>query len=998
MTKLGDAMAARLTIRLRFAIILIWIASALSAFSQTRHIVLLYDERIDLPGLASLNAGLTRALISGSPDHIEIYREEMDLSRFDSEGYRDLLRDEFRARYAAKKIDVVVAVMAPAVDFLLSHRDEIFPGTPMVFCGLDRKQLGDRSLPADVTGVLVTREFSPTLNLVARLHPDTERIVVVAGTSEFDARLLAQAREEFKPFEKRFAFTYLTNFPLPELLLRLSQLPPKTVVLYTTMFRDGAGQPYVPHDAAERISAAANAPVYGFLDQYVGHGIVGGRVYGLGLHGEEAAGLVLKILSGRKPQQLSPIEPADTVTMFDARQLQRWKINEHRLPAGSTVLFREPTVWDRYRIWIIGGVSICILQALLITGLLLNLFRRRRAEFSLTESERRFETMADAAPIMIWMTGEDKLCTFVNKAWLAFTGRRMEQELGNGWSEGVHRDDFENAIKTYVAAFDARRPFTMRYRIRRHDGEYRFITDSGGPRFGPHGRFRGYVGACVDVTDLLEKQKALSEFEERVALATEAAHLGVWERDLANNNFWISDKARELFQFDPSEPVTYTQFRERTHPEDLISSDLARNRAIETKSGYELEYRVLLPGGTVRWIAGRARCILDENGNVARLLGVLMDVTERKQAQDLFQLATEASTSGTLLVDGQGHILLVNAQTEKLFNYWRDELIGKPVEMLVPKGFAEYLAHREKFVAAPEPQMMGAEKQLFGRRKDGSEFPVEIGLNSIKTPRGILILASVIDITARQLAEEQERMTREEINRLSRISLLGEMTASIAHELNQPLSGITSNANAGQRFIDRGDADIGMLREILVDIAADGRRASDVINNIRNTIKKGAAVRKWVKINDIVMDVAHMMRPDTTACSCHVQLSLAKGLPVVEGDPVQLHQVLINLVTNAFEAMRHTPPSRRTLEIATERNGSSSIHVSVRDHGMGISDEVHEHLFDQFFTTKEDGLGMGLAIVHSIIEAHGGRIEAENVNGGGACFHFTLPVTKKISK
>ncbi len=119
---------------------------------------------------------------------------------------------------------------------------------------------------------------------------------------------------------------------------------------------------------------------------------------------------------------------------------------------------------------------------------------------------------------------------------------------------------------------------------------------------------------------------------------------------------------------------------------------------------------------------------------------------------------------------------------------------------------------------------------------------------------------------------------------------------------------------------------------------------------------------------------------------------------MVEGDPVQLHQVLINLVTNAFEAMRHTPPSRRTLEIATERNGSSSIHVSVRDHGMGISDEVHEHLFDQFFTTKEDGLGMGLAIVHSIIEAHGGRIEAENVNGDGACFHFTLPVTKKISK
>ena len=162
---------------------------------------------LELPGLAMLDAGFTRTLTSGSPDRVEIYREAMDLSRFDSEAYRNLLRDQLRAKYAGKKIDVVVAVMAPALDFLLNHRDEIFPGTPIVFCGIDRKQLGDRSLPADVTGVLLKREFSPTLELVFRLHPDTERIVVVAGTSEFDTRLLAQAREEFKPFENRFAFT-----------------------------------------------------------------------------------------------------------------------------------------------------------------------------------------------------------------------------------------------------------------------------------------------------------------------------------------------------------------------------------------------------------------------------------------------------------------------------------------------------------------------------------------------------------------------------------------------------------------------------------------------------------------------------------------------------------------------------------------------------------------------------------------------------------------------
>ena len=532
----------------------------------------------------------------------------------------------------------------------------------------------------------------------------------------------------------------------------------------------------------------------------------------------------------------------------------------------------------------------------------------------------------------------------------------------------------------------------MKYRLRCHDGEYRFITDSGVPRFGKNGNFLGYVGACVDVTDLLKQQKALHKSEERIALAAEVARLGVWELNTVTNELWISDKGRELFQFPLEGPVTYTELQDRAHPEDRAMRHAAFERSIKTLAGYQIEYRALLPDGSVRWINGRASWLSDEKGNLTRLLGVFMDVTERKEAQELFQVATEATTSGILLIDGQGRILLVNAQTEKLFHYWRDELIGTAVETLLPEGFAEHFF--EKFVAAPQKQIIDEGKQLFGRRNDGSKFPVEIGLNPIQTPHGILILVSVVDITARKLAEEQERKTREQINRLSRISLVGETTASIAHELNQPLSGITNNAHAGQRFIDRGDADIGRLREILVDIAADGHRASEMIKNIRNSIKKGAAIRRRIHINDVVTDVVHMLQPDTFARSCHVQLSLAKGLPVVEGDPVQLHQVLINLVVNACDAMRNTPASRRNVEIATERNGCDNIRVSVRDHGPGISDEVREHLFEQFFTTKEDGLGMGLAIVRSIIEVHRGEIDSENVKGGGARFHFTLPAAK----
>ena len=177
----------------------------------------------------------------------------------------------------------------------------------------------------------------------------------------------------------------------------------------------------------------------------------------------------------------------------------------------------------------------------------------KRSQQSLGESEGRFQTMADAAPVLIWVSGEDKLPTYFNKAWLEFTGRSMEQELGNGWKEGVHPDDLAKISQTYGPAVDAREPFVMQYRLKNSDGEYRWITDQGVPRHGPSGNFRGYVGACVDITDLLQKEQELHEIEERVALAAEAAHLGVWELDTVTNELWISDKVRELFQFDGEE-------------------------------------------------------------------------------------------------------------------------------------------------------------------------------------------------------------------------------------------------------------------------------------------------------------------------------------------------------------------------------------------------------------------------------------------------------------
>src|SRR6266481_6283042 len=193
---------------------------------------------------------------------------------------------------------------------------------------------------------------------------------------------------------------------------------------------------------------------------------------------------------------------------------------------------------------------------------------RLTGQTELRESESRFRNIADAAPVLIWVAGVDKLCTFFNKTWLDFTGRSTEQELGNGWAEGVHRDDLQNCLQVYNSAFDVQQPFVMQYRLRRHDGEYRWISDQGVPRYDAQRRFAGYIGSCADFTELLNKDEALRESEERMRLAADAVNLGIWEWDLATNEIWATNARRTLLGWPASGKVTFEDFISRVHPED----------------------------------------------------------------------------------------------------------------------------------------------------------------------------------------------------------------------------------------------------------------------------------------------------------------------------------------------------------------------------------------------------------------------------------------------
>jgi len=630
----------------------------------------------------------------------------------------------------------------------------------------------------------------------------------------------------------------------------------------------------------------------------------------------------------------------------------------------------------------------------LARGVSRDVTKRKIAEEELRESEARFRIVADAAPVLIWMSGVDKLCNFFNKPWLEFTGRTLEQEMGNGWSEGVHPDDLQRCLQTYIEAFDAREAFVMQYRLRRHDGEYRWIKDDGVPRYDAQGDFAGYIGSCADVTELITKEQALRESEERMSLAVDAANLGLWEWNFSKDELWGTRTRRALMGLPTSGKLKLEDGLSRVHVDDRDRLRQVMKDAAETGKDFYCEYRLILADGRTRWIENRGRCVSGIDGKDVILRCISMDVTERRKAEEEFRLAVEASPSGILLVDKKGHIVLVNSQIEKLFGYGRDELIGHSVEILIPPRFAgQHPEHRAKFFAAPTARAMGAGRELFGRRKDGSEFPVEIGLNPIQTPEGLLVLAAVVDISARKMAEAEAALHREELAHLSRVAVMGELVASIAHELNQPLSGITINAGTGQRYIDGGNVDLGEVRQLLGDIMADGRRAGEVIRSVLNMVKKSGSTRQRVNLNELVTGVLRMVKPNAVLQSCELETLLEPNLPPIEADPIQIQQVLLNLTINAVDAMNATPVSSRKVVITTKSNGDGTIQTSVRDYGPGISEEVRGRMFEQFFTTKAKGLGMGLAIVHSIVKSHGGSIAAENADGGGCLFHFTIPTT-----
>ena len=497
--------------------------SAVAAAPPPKRVVVVYPSESDgAPGTVLVNKALRSTFAGQSPGPIEVSNEYVDTSRLRDTEFMAAQVSLLKRKYAGRRVDLVIAGLSAGLDFVLQYRDEMFPGVPIVHVAVDGREVKARRLPPDVIGVPIWFDLEKSLDVALRLHPGTRKVFVVAGSAPFDAAWAAEAGRTFRPYEGRVEFEYLTGLPMDELLHRVAGLPEQSIIYYLHIHRDGTGIPFYPADALGLLAEKANAPIYGHVDTYVGRGAVGGHVFGFEAEGAAAARIGLKVLAGEKPESIPLAAGGGNMYLFDRRVMWRWGVGEDSLPPGSVIVHNEPDFWDVYRWHILAVVSLCIFQGLLIAGLLVQRRRQRRAVNALQESEARFKQMADAAPVMIWASGPDKGTTYFNRPWLEFTGRPLEQELGDGWADGVHPENRPRCLQAYTAGFDARRPFEMAYRLRRHDGEYRWVLDRGVPRFTPGGQFVGYIGVCSDVSDRMRAEEGLRALPGRLLEAQEA--------------------------------------------------------------------------------------------------------------------------------------------------------------------------------------------------------------------------------------------------------------------------------------------------------------------------------------------------------------------------------------------------------------------------------------------------------------------------------------------
>lgn len=691
-----------------------------------------------------------------------------------------------------------------------------------------------------------------------------------------------------------------------------------------------------------------------------------------------------------------------------------WRRGDRRTAlsvGGSTVLFSVLGLCEAVLVnW--GFVrapltpSLCFLGIIVAMGyeMSCDALRSLRLAQELRDSEQRMSLAAEATGIGIWVWDVARNQVWGSEQWLALfgfapgTAVTFEQVI-----QRIHPADRDMVERGVAASRVDRSDYLSDYRIALPDGGQRWVVARGRMCPAANRRPARMVGTTIDISHRKQMELALAESELRYRTLFEAAPEGILVIGADGNVVAANLAQARLYGYESPEQLEGTYAPMCVAERDR---DRARQTMAELLEGRERpprQYAAVRQDGS-EFIAEVTSAILrDTGGRVQGYLCLTRDVTAATRAEaalseSLRRFRQVAEIAGEFIweVDAEGLFTYASPSAEKMLGYAPVELVGKKhfYDLFAPSMREEQKAAAFQ-VFAGRQAFRGLANANVGR--DGKIVYLETSGSPILGPDGSLVgyRGADTDVTARTVSQTEIAEQRNELAHLSRVTMLGELAGSLAHELNQPLAAILSNAQAAQRFLAGDNVDLNEVRDILEDIATDDQRAGEIIRRLRLLLKKGEVQQVPLDINDVVQDVLKLIRNDLLNHSIRLRTRFASGLAVIAGDRVQLQQVLLNLIMNALEAMSQVPLAEKRLLVRTEGTGEGGVRVAIVDHGTGLGLDASEKIFSPYFTTKPGGMGMGLAVCRTIITAHGGRLEGENNPGKGAVFSFTLPPVQK---
>jgi PAS domain S-box-containing protein len=735
---------------------------------QTRRVLILNDLSIvSSPGFEEVDEAVLSGL-QNSPYQIELYQESLQVTFFPAE----VSQGQFQgliAKYSERKPDLIIAAGAESLKFIAKSQESFIRDTPVIFCAVLGEVPDRPNSHIHLTGVLGRLHPAETLRAALHLFPGTKHVFVVGGVGKFDQQFEAVAKRAFQNYESNLEFTYLTDLTMPVLLERLRQLPSNTIVYHTSFTQDVTGERFIDStQAVPLVAGAANAPVFVMDDVDLRAGTVGGDLVNWANDGHVAADMGVRVLNGEKPEDI-PVVMSNHAYMFDWRALKRWGLKASDLPPGSIVLNREPSFWEIYKRYIVAGLLLLIVQALIIFALLWQRARRRKVERDLVRINDRLRLAMESGKSVGW---EFEPASGYNqwfgdlKTMFGIPSNMFTAEAGDFY-HSVHPEDRDRVSKAVAKARQDLEPYNEEFRVIRSDGTARWVNARGEFEYAPNGEVRMMRGMAVDITERKQVDEALKKSEEKFSKA-------FWESPLALSLTSTKDhryiEVNETFEritgWSRAQIVGRSVLDVGIWMDASQRIEFIKRLAMEgTVRDLEISFRTR--DGQVRTGLGSAE-LIELNGEQCAL-SVVADITEVKQAEEIRRVSEHRFSQffSTLpeycyITSPTGEILDVNPAACRALGYTKEELLGRPLsDLYAPESALKLVNLLEKWKRIVKLH----NEEMVVLTKEGRSRTVLLNAGAVKDTQGNIVYVAYVqaDITERKeilqrLRESQDRL------------------------------------------------------------------------------------------------------------------------------------------------------------------------------------------------------------------------------------------------